>query len=215
METTHHLRSWAGTNTSLVPVCSRDHVFFLDPETETQPHRNQLWDSRTKQKGCHGPVSESRRRSERPTPQSLTRRQKMTRGLGTRQPTQHQQNHRWHNAVPLLCLPACLPMQTLDAALCIYPPLSPRFFSPSIMVRPTDVTTKTAQLHGLDRAICLTSRPDIHCSRPSSGPLPHGYQHLPTSPRDETQLSIVRTDRSTAPRPSDMPSPPRRPRSTT
>lgn len=46
--------------------------------------------------------------------------------------------------------------------------------------------------------------------------LPHGYQHLPTSPRDETQLSIVRTDRSTAPRPSDMPSPPpRRPRSTT
>lgn len=46
-------------------------------------------------------------------------------------------------------------------------------------------------------------------------PLPHGYQHLPTSPRDETQLSIVRTDRSTAPRPSDMPSPPRRPRSTT
>lgn len=38
--------------------------------------------------------------------------------------------------------------------------------------------------------------------------LPHGYQHLPTSPRDETQLSIVRTDRSTAPRPSDMPSPP-------
>lgn len=112
METTHHLHSWAGTNTSLVPVCSRDHVFFLDPETETQPHRNQLWDSRTKQKGCHGPVSESRRRSERPTPQSLTRRQKMTRGLGTRQPTQHQQNHRWHNAVPLLCLPACLPMQT-------------------------------------------------------------------------------------------------------
>lgn len=46
--------------------------------------------------------------------------------------------------------------------------------------------------------------------------LPHGYQHLPTSPRDETQLSIVRTDRSIAPRPSDMPSPPpRRPRSTT
>lgn len=71
-----------------------------------------------------------------------------------------------------IAMPACLPLQTPDAALCIYPPLSPRFFSPSIMIRPTDVTTKTAQLHGLDRAICLTSRTDIHCSRPSSGPSP-------------------------------------------
>lgn len=37
-------------------------------------------------------------------------------------------------------------------------------------------------------------------------PPPMDINTFPTSPRDETQLSIVRTDRSTAPRPSDMPS---------
>lgn len=153
-------------------------------------------------------VSESRPRSERATPQSLTRRQERKCRGASELASLHNTNRITDGTMQCHCY-ACLPASADSRRCSLYLP------APVSTILFTEHHDPSHRRYHQDGSAAWTRSgnmldiADRHSLQPPVlRSLPHGYQHLPTSPRDETQLSIVRTDRSTAPRPSDMPSPP-------
>lgn len=197
-------------NTSLEPVCSRDRFpssTLNGTATTSEPPQGLLMTKQT---------STALLWSPRPDPDPKEQRHNLL-PVGRKENDEGLRNSPAYTTptespmaqCSAIAMPACLPASADSRRCSLYlpAPVSTILFTehhgPSHRRYHQDGSAAwTRSGNMLDIADRHSLQPPVLRS------LPHGYQHLPTSPRDETQLSIVRTDRSTAPRPSDMPSPP-------